>query len=91
MAAATASGFCVFTTTMIERWPSLCPGNGQISAVEHRQIPTSMIITGQTGSPTGVLGTFDADKNETRHPVESVDEIYDHAETIRESVRNYLD
>lgn len=37
------------------------------------------------------LGTFDADKNETRHPLESVDEIYDHAETIRETVRNYLD
>ena len=37
------------------------------------------------------LGTFDADKNETRHPVDSVDEIYHHAETIRETVRNYLD
>ncbi|WP_444960402.1 type I restriction endonuclease [Nocardiopsis sp. M1B1] len=36
------------------------------------------------------LGTFDADKNETRHPLGSIDEIYLHAERIRESVRNYL-
>lgn len=37
------------------------------------------------------LGTFDAEKNETRHLVESLDEIYAHADKIREAVRNYLD
>lgn len=37
------------------------------------------------------LGTFDADKNETRHLLDSIDEIYLHAEEIRETVRNYLD
>lgn len=37
------------------------------------------------------LGTFDADKNETRHPLESIDEIYLHADKIREAVRGYLD
>ncbi len=36
------------------------------------------------------LGTFDADKNEIRHPLDSIDEIYLHAEEIRQSVRNYL-
>ncbi|WP_159942079.1 MULTISPECIES: type I restriction endonuclease [unclassified Nocardiopsis] len=36
------------------------------------------------------LGTFDADKNETRHPLESIDEIYLHADKIREAVRHYL-
>ena len=36
------------------------------------------------------LGTFDADKIETRHPLGSVDDIYLHAEKIRESVRNHL-
>ncbi|PDP84515.1 restriction endonuclease [Glycomyces fuscus] len=36
------------------------------------------------------LGTFDADKNEIRHQLDSIDEIYLHAEEIRQSVRNYL-
>ena len=36
------------------------------------------------------LGTFDAEKNETRHLVESLDEIYAHADKIREAVRNHL-
>ncbi|WP_017571624.1 type I restriction endonuclease [Nocardiopsis halotolerans] len=36
------------------------------------------------------LGTFDAAKNETRHRLGSIDEIYLHAEKIREAVRNYL-
>lgn len=35
------------------------------------------------------LGTFDAEKNETRHPLASLDEIYEHAQTIRETVRAY--
>ena len=35
------------------------------------------------------LGVFDSDKNETRFPIESLDEIYLHAEVIRESVRSY--
>lgn len=35
------------------------------------------------------LGTFDAEKNETRHPISSLDEIYEHAEAIRETARAY--
>nr|WP_202129562.1 type I restriction endonuclease [Rathayibacter rathayi] len=35
------------------------------------------------------LGTFDAEKNETRHPIASLDEIYSYAEIIRESVRTH--
>ncbi|MEU3307434.1 type I restriction endonuclease [Nocardiopsis sp. NPDC006832] len=37
------------------------------------------------------LGTFDAEKNETRHPLGSIDEIYLHADKIREAVRGHLD
>jgi len=36
------------------------------------------------------LGLFDADKVETRMPLESLDEIYDHAEALRATVRGYL-
>jgi hypothetical protein len=35
------------------------------------------------------LGLFDADKNETRHEIESLDEIYRFADDIREAVRRY--
>lgn len=35
------------------------------------------------------LGTFDDAKVETRHPIASLDEIYDHAQTIRDTVRSY--
>ena len=35
------------------------------------------------------LGLFDEDKAETRHPIESLDEIYAHAEQIRETVRRF--
>ncbi|WP_230672013.1 type I restriction endonuclease [Rathayibacter sp. Leaf248] len=35
------------------------------------------------------LGTFDAEKIETRHPISSLDEIYEYAQTIRETVRAY--
>jgi hypothetical protein len=41
------------------------------------------------GKSTKYLGLFDADKNETRHALESLDEIYQHAESIRESIKNY--
>ncbi|MFE6308575.1 type I restriction endonuclease [Nocardiopsis sp. NPDC057823] len=37
------------------------------------------------------LGTFDADKNETRHLLGSLDEIYLHADAIRAAVRSHLD
>lgn len=37
------------------------------------------------------LGTFDAEKVETRHPISSLDDIYQHADLIRESVRRYRD
>ncbi|MFZ4895497.1 type I restriction endonuclease [Plantibacter sp. Mn2098] len=33
------------------------------------------------------LGTFDAEKNETRHPIEALDDIYEHAQAIREAVK----
>ncbi|MEE2038789.1 type I restriction enzyme HsdR N-terminal domain-containing protein [Nocardiopsis sp. CT-R113] len=36
------------------------------------------------------LGVFDADKNETRHLLGSIDDIYLHADKIREVVRSYL-
>jgi hypothetical protein len=36
------------------------------------------------------LGLFDADKNERREPLGSVEEIYNHAEELRETVRRYL-
>src|SRR5690606_23518653 len=36
------------------------------------------------------LSTFDADKNETRHLLNSLDDIYLHAEEIREGVRRQL-
>lgn len=36
------------------------------------------------------VGLFDAAKNETRHPVDGLDEIYQHAEAIRSTVRGYL-
>ncbi|WP_309068703.1 type I restriction endonuclease [Microbacterium sp.] len=35
------------------------------------------------------LGLFDAEKNETRHPISTLDDIYAHAESIRERVRAY--
>lgn len=35
------------------------------------------------------LGTFDAEKVETRHPIESLDEIYRFADQIRETVHFY--
>ncbi|WAC66849.1 type I restriction enzyme HsdR N-terminal domain-containing protein [Agrococcus sp. SL85] len=35
------------------------------------------------------LGVFDEAKTETRHPIESLDDIYSHADAIRESVRRY--
>lgn len=36
------------------------------------------------------IGVFDSNKKETRHPIKSLDEIYHHADTIRESVKQYL-
>lgn len=35
------------------------------------------------------LGLFDGDKNETRHPIESVDDIYIYASQIRDAVKAY--
>jgi hypothetical protein len=36
------------------------------------------------------VGLFDEDKVETRHPIASLDEIYEHAEHIRKTVHHYL-
>lgn len=36
------------------------------------------------------LGVFDADKTETRIPISSLDEIYEHADTLRSSVKAYF-
>lgn len=41
------------------------------------------------GKSRKYLGTFDADKVETRHLIGSLDDIYLHAEAIRESVRRH--
>lgn len=35
------------------------------------------------------ISVFDSEKNEARHPIESLDEIYLHSEAIRDSVRGY--
>lgn len=35
------------------------------------------------------VGTFNAEKVETRHPITSLDEIYQHAEAVRASVRQH--
>lgn len=37
------------------------------------------------------IGLFDEAKMETKHPLDSIEDIYQHAETIRETVRRYLD
>ena len=36
------------------------------------------------------LGVFDENKNETRVPISSLEDIYDHADTLRTSVKSYL-
>jgi hypothetical protein len=36
------------------------------------------------------IGLFDENKAETRVPISSLEEIYEHTETLRASVRNYL-
>ncbi len=41
------------------------------------------------GKKQKYLGLFDVDKVETRHPIESLDEIYHHAAHIREMVKIY--
>lgn len=35
------------------------------------------------------IGLFDVEKNETRHPIESLDDIYAHAEALRETALRY--
>lgn len=42
------------------------------------------------GKTRKYLGTFDAEKNETRHLLSGVDDIYLHSEAIRESVRTHM-
>ena len=36
------------------------------------------------------LGTFDAEKKETRHPISAVTDIYQYAEQLREAARRYV-
>jgi predicted type IV restriction endonuclease len=42
------------------------------------------------GKARKYLGTFDANKTETRHLIDSLDDIYLHAEAIRYAVRTFL-
>jgi predicted type IV restriction endonuclease len=42
------------------------------------------------GKARKYLGTFDENKNETRHLIESIDDIYLHADAIRSAVRSLL-
>jgi len=42
------------------------------------------------GKKQKYLGVFDAEKNETRLPLDSLDEIYEHADAIRASIKNYV-
>ena len=37
------------------------------------------------------VGLFDAEKNETRHPIDNVDGIYAFADQLRDTVRGYLE
>lgn len=39
---------------------------------------------------TKYLGVFDQDKNETRHPIITVDDIYGYADTLRRTAQYYL-
>ncbi|KFF58002.1 restriction endonuclease or methylase, partial [Cryobacterium sp. MLB-32] len=43
------------------------------------------------GKKQKYVGIFDADKTETRHAIDSLDEIYLYADAIRSSVNNYQD
>ncbi len=36
------------------------------------------------------LGVFDAEKNETRHPIDSPDDIFDHADALRATAQSYI-
>lgn len=42
------------------------------------------------GKKQKYLGIFDSDKNETRHPIDGLDEIYLHADAIRDTVKGYI-
>ncbi|MBD8659770.1 type I restriction enzyme HsdR N-terminal domain-containing protein [Frigoribacterium sp. CFBP 8754] len=42
------------------------------------------------GKKQKYLGVFDAEKAETRLPIDSLDEIYEHADAIRASIKNYV-
>src|SRR5690606_3512999 len=35
------------------------------------------------------LGTFDAEKNETRHPIDTLDDIFEFAEVLKETAKGY--
>lgn len=35
------------------------------------------------------IGTFDPDKKETRHPIETLDDIYNYSDTLIETIKNY--
>ncbi|SDS59180.1 type I restriction endonuclease [Microlunatus soli] len=41
------------------------------------------------GKKQKYLGLFDEQKNETRHAIDSLDQIYEHADTIRATVRGF--
>ncbi|RNL82448.1 type I restriction endonuclease [Halostreptopolyspora alba] len=43
------------------------------------------------GKTRKYIGTFDSEKNETRHLISSPEEIYEHTGAIRDAVRNYLE
>lgn len=36
------------------------------------------------------LGVFDAEKNETRHPIATLDEVYRHADALKDTVTRYV-
>ena len=42
------------------------------------------------GKKQKYLGVFDTEKAETRLPIDSLDEIYEHADAIRASIKNYV-
>lgn len=43
------------------------------------------------GKKQKYVGIFDSEKSETRHPIDGLDEIYMHADAIRETVKGYVE
>ena len=59
----------------------------------HRRVPALRALAPariHVNTKQKYLGPLDEDKVETRHPLETLDEIYQHADEIRAAVQRYL-